>query len=157
MRNLLSHFLFGLLFACCGVGVFLVFGSTTSLSCERVEPRQVSCLRQVRLLGFTVREETLPRVFGATIDESCDSDGCTYRVVLQTEAADMPLTAYYSSGLQRKEQVVSELNAFLADVEQPSLVTGDSAGPWIWLFPILFVGVGLLVAFQPVWSLLRGR
>ena len=83
------------------------------------------------------------RVETAQVTDSCDSDGCTYRVELLTDYGIEPLTYAYSSGFEEKAQVANRVNAFL-DSGQPELVlrTGFGMG-WFALIPMLFVLIGL--------------
>ena len=155
-RSFLWSLIFGGAFFCTGLGTFAIFGTVAHLTCVRPEPAQVSCSRRVTLLGVELREETLPRVGRAVTEESCDSDGCTYRVVLTGDRGRFPLTSYYSSGRQEKERIAGEINSFLNNRELNSFETTAGLGWWVWLFPIVFGGIGLAAAGRPLWAILRG-
>ena len=138
--------IFGAIFALVGCIVLLVFGQTATLDCERVESTQISCEKQSRLLGMTVSRRSISRLQGARMDESCDEDGCTYRVELRTDQGIVPLTAFYSSGSQSKQKTADQINAFVQDSKEKSLTFKEGMG-WLGIvFPGVFVVTGMLVA-----------
>ena len=148
--------LFGLAFCSCGLIFFLVFGQSYTLRCSRPEPSQVSCVRERRWLrSVATGSERVDGLSQAWVGESCDEDGCTYRVELATAQGEMPFTGYYSSGYDEKAVVASEINTFLADPRIPELEVRSDAGLFGFLLPAIFIVVGLGVAVASATSVLR--
>jgi hypothetical protein len=111
----IKSMLFGFLIAGIGWLVIVIFGQVSTLQCAHTETSQVACIKQVTLLGLMpIREEMVRDVRGAWVAESCDDDGCTYRVVLNTGEGDVPLTVYYSSGWRSKQETVTQINEYIS-------------------------------------------
>jgi len=121
------------------VGLVYSFAQVTTLTCERVKDR-VDCAVQSRLLGLvTLRERAVQDVTGAQVAESCDEDGCTYRVELLTRAGMTPLTSFYTSGSAVKSRIAREVNAFVRDATLTPLQVRDHFDPTILVLPALFI------------------
>jgi hypothetical protein len=95
--NNLFLILFGLIFALCGVFAGVVFGQTSTLTCRRLESTVVDCRLQRDLLGIRVSETEVGQVESAWVDVNADSDGDTYRVMLQGPDGSTPLTSYLAT------------------------------------------------------------
>ena len=93
----------GLAFFGCGLLFFVVFGQSYTLRCTRPEPSQIRCTRdRLWLRVVSTGSETVEGLSRAWVAESCDEDGCSYRVEMATAAGQMALTGYYSSGYDEK-------------------------------------------------------
>ncbi len=137
----------GLVFAVVGLISVLLFAQTVELECSR-DWQDHACQINRSLFGVPLSSKPVRSLVGAYVDESEDSDGSTYRVVLQGwDGLKVPLTNSYSSGYRAKARVVEEVEAFIANPAQRTLkVTQD--GSWGWLLSGVFVIVGLIVAFS---------
>ena len=152
LTDKIKSMLYGILIAGVGWVIIYVFGQVSMLQCARPESSQVVCVKQVTLLGLMpMREETIMDVQGAWIDESCDDDGCTYRVVLDTGQGDVPLTVYYSSGWRSKQETAAQINAYVGGGGGGELEVREGIGIVAALFGGIFMIVGAGVA------IVRGR
>ena len=146
----------GLAFFSCGLLFFVAFGQSYTLRCARPEPSQIRCTRErLWLRAVSTGSETVEGLSQAWVAESCDEDGCTYRVEMATAEGQMPLTGYYSSGYDEKAIVASEINTFVADSRIPDLEVRSDAGLFGFLFPLIFVVVGLGIALAGAISVFR--
>lgn len=78
-----------------GCGLAWLFGRSTTLTCTRMEPGQIDCTAQDRLLGLLPLgpEQRLERIRGAQIDMSCSD-----RVGAQTDACSAYLSVRTAQG-----------------------------------------------------------
>ncbi len=145
---------FVVLFPLIGCLAFYFLGQSTTLDCTRLESAVINCQKQNHLLGvYPLGAESIGRLQGAWVEEECD-DGCTYRVVLQTEQGDVPLTSYLSSGHSSKDEIAGQINMFVYG-QEPSLQIKDSAGAIGIIVPVVFILVGPLMLVG--WVLKRIR
>ena len=139
--------LFGLAFMAGGVLAVFVFGWIGELSCSRPEPMTVDCVRSSKLFGMLLpREEQLPGLRSAYLSESCDEDGCSYRVDMVTAEGTVPLVNYYTGGIgahTNQLDKVNQINIFLNDREQSELILAASTGDKVLsALPLLFLVIG---------------
>lgn len=139
----LFFFLFGFIFAAAGICAGAFFGQTNTLNCRRVESSVVNCRLQSDLLGYPISDREIGAVQSAWVDVSSDSEGDTYRVVLQGAEGEAPLTSYYSSARRNREETATAINAYLADPTQETLQI-EQAERWIFLLTGVFVAIGFL-------------
>jgi hypothetical protein len=157
ISRVVSAVIFGAIFSACGCIMGFIFGQQTVLTCTRPEPAQIECGMQKSWLGLVpLGKESLQNLEGARVDESCDEDGCTYRVELDTRGGFVPLTAYYSSGVKSKQEAADQINAFVQDPGEDSLEVKGSVGLLGILFPLVFVFVGPLIVVSAVFRAIRG-
>lgn len=144
-RGLLGNFFFGLMFTVFGFLFLLIAAHRTQVTCSRIEPQVVDCTIQSSWLGwFPQAPRTAGSVQQAVVTDSCDSDGCTYRVELLTAGGIEPLTNSYSSGFEDKRRYAGQVNNYLASgASEPLQFTSDLGMGWFVLVPILFVLIGL--------------
>jgi hypothetical protein len=142
LRTLLFKLAFSLLFALVGLAVFWFFGRSAGIACSRLEAHEVRCEIKETLLGLAVQRAEVVNPKSATVDVNEDSDGDTYRVVLQTERSTVPLTTVYSSD-GPLDQTAREINEFLANTSTKTLNVSQSVSPRIYLIPLCFTGFGL--------------
>lgn len=119
---------FGCLFWVMGASGLLLLSKVTTLSCERVEfSNQGNCeLVQRGILGSKTRTLPLQALQKAEVMQSVSQDEgrtyYTYRLVFHTPQGELPFTSYWSSEQQIKEQQAAQVNAYLQEVNQPTLV-----------------------------------
>jgi hypothetical protein len=153
LKQVISATLYGLVFTACGCVLSLIFGQAAILTCNRIEPSQIECVRQTKWLRWVpVGEQSIPELRGAEVGQSCDEDGCTYRVELNTAEGLIPLTTYFSSGAGPKQEATERINAFLQNPQGSSLTVRSDAGLLAFILPFAFVLVGPLIA---MWSVVR--
>jgi hypothetical protein len=146
----------GLVFFGIGLIFFIVFGQSYTLRCTRPEPSQIRCARERRLLrAVPLGAEPVAGLAQAWVGESCDDDGCTYRVEMATEAGEIAFTGYYSSGYEEKAVAASEINTFLADPRIPELEVRSDAGLFAFLLPMIFMVAGLAFILAYAYGVLR--
>ena len=99
-------------------------------------------------------DRPLRQVHSAWVDESCDDDGCTYRVVLETDQGQLPMGTAYSSGSTSKQEQADQVNAFVKDdsIRQVKI----QAGGGLWLFiPLIFIALGVGLIARPLIGLIK--
>lgn len=148
--------LVGLAFVACGSLFVFVFGQSYTLDCVRLETRQFQCTRHARWLNLVpLGSRDIDGLSGAHVTESCDSDGCTYRVDLDTAEGPVALTEYYTSGYDDKVVIASRINSFVVDTGVETLSIKADAGLFGTIFPFIFVLVGLVIAVAGIVSFVR--
>ena len=137
--------LFGLVFMIMGIFFMFVFGQVTDLSCEKTETGKIECSKGVKFLGvIPLSNSEFRDVYRADVEESCDDDGCSYRVVLTTIDGELPLTSYFTSGWAGKEEIAGQINAFIgSNLNRETLSIQENSGLWASLFSMVFLLVGL--------------
>ena len=151
IKQLLKAALWGLLFSGAGIMALFFFGRTTTLSCERGPKDQISCVISENLLGtLDFKDENISSLEEAWVCESCDSDGCTYRVALDTARGTFHLTNYTSSGYHSKEKTADQINTFIRSSSEETLEIEASTGLLGLVLPVVFIFTGLLITFSQV-------
>lgn len=148
--------IFGFIFALAGAFILYITGIETTLTCTRLSANQVNCTAHDRWLGVAdLGTRPFEAVRRASVADNCDSDGCTYRVELDTERGWQALQEVYSSGREDKESTAGAINAFLQDRGRETFTITQSMGWWV-LFSLAFClpGVGLMLG--GLWQTLRG-
>ncbi|HRQ37307.1 MAG TPA: hypothetical protein PLD25_05260 [Chloroflexota bacterium] len=143
---------FGLMFIAAGFCATAIFSQTSDLHCTRLEPSFVRCTRQNKLFGLYAMSETeFNNISGAVVRESCDEEGCAYRVELKTETGTMPLNVVYRGGIggqNSQQDRANQINDFLADDTAVAIAITETTGEKAMTFlPLLFVlfGIAMLV------------
>jgi hypothetical protein len=155
-KGFVSAALFGLVFTACGCLASYIFGQQTTLTCTRLEPIQIECVKQSKWAGLLpLGEESIRHLQGAGVAQSCDEDGCTYRVELDTTEGTVPLTAFYSSGSKSKQETADRIDAFVQNSRERSLTVKSDAGLLGFLLPCVFIFAGPLIAFSGLWRAIR--
>ena len=146
MTSRAQMILFGLLFMAVGAVMVFLFGQTTELRCSKPETRVTTCELKRKLLGLvTISTKELQDVNNAFLDESCDDDGCTYRVVLLAGTNKVPMTGYYSSGWKAKREKADQITQYVRLESEEPLLVKEQSGMFGALFSFAFVLVGLYV------------
>ena len=128
-----------LMIVACGVANN-VLGRVSSLTCERPEPSLLRCQKSDALYGLIpLTTSDINELSQARVETYCD-DGCTYEVILKTEAGDVSLTGYASSGADPKFEQAEQINSYLSSREAQELqIQGDSSGAYL-------IGIATIVA-----------
>jgi hypothetical protein len=151
VRQILKSALWGMIFTGAGVLALFFFARTTTLTCERGAKDQITCVKSENLLGvLDFSDEHIPSLENAWVSESCDDDGCTYRVELDADRGTFHLTGYSSSGYRSKEKIADQINTFIRSSSESSLAIESSTGLLGLVLPAVFIFVGLIVTFTQV-------
>lgn len=148
-----------------GFGLFAIitFGQLTILKCDRSNPPtamlQGTCqLTATRLLDSKTTEIPLNELRQATIATRTDSKRKrTYQVILQTQRGEVPFTFYSSSGLGDHHAIANQINAFLKNSQQATLLVKQDDRWFGYLVGGVFTLVGLIPWVIAVLSVLRRR
>lgn len=138
----LFFIIFGVSFTAAGLFSAIFFGQTSTLTCQRLESVVVDCLLQRDLLGLPISETDVGQIETAWVEVNVDSDGDTYRVVLQGPEDAVPLTSFYSSSYADKQETADTINGFLVNPAQTSLQIEQSEW-WVFLLAGLFAIIGI--------------
>jgi len=145
MKADLKSILFGLVFIVLGIFFMFIFGQVTDLSCSKTAAGRTQCVKGVKFLGvIPLSSSEFRDVYRAEVEESCDDDGCSYRVVLTSMDGERPLTSYYTSGWDSKQELAGQINAFIgSNMNGGTLSLQESSGLWASLLSLIFLLVGL--------------
>lgn len=147
----------GLIFLAAGFFTLYLLGQVVTLTCERDDANRPNCVLITTWMEWReLRVRPLPQLSTAYVDESCDEDGCTYRVMLSTNFGDLPLTSAYSSGRTEKERKAQQIIAYLRDDTQPTLTMTERQGLLL-LVPLAFLVLGLTMSVPAAWNAVRKR
>jgi hypothetical protein len=138
-----------------GLAAIGEFAKVTTLTCDRLEPKYVKC--ELQTAGILDREDvSFPPnyLLGATVQEIELEDNTVYRVLLQTKNGDFPLTPTASSGAKGKEIMATQIETYLQEPNQKSLLI-KSDRSWVaygigGLFVFLGGGLIILVLSHPL-------
>jgi hypothetical protein len=162
MQNFLSNFdpdetvrsILALVFVAVGLLLTFFMGKVSTLSCNRVDEAD-RCVLRVNWMGLAPLKETqIEGLLGAQVDESCDSDGCTYGVLLVTPREPLPFGSGYSSGKADKTELADKINAFAKDRQIRTLTVRTGEGLWL-IIPLIFIAVGVWMVSKPLLHGLR--
>lgn len=150
-KNIFISALIGFVISALGFVFLYVFGQAVTLACERTETGRISCVKTSVLLSvLKVDQKPVESLEMAWVSESCDEDGCTYRVELDTARGTIPMTIYRSSGYRSKENMANQINAFLRSPDQPKLEVKASTGIIGILMPVIAIVAGPLVTISRI-------
>lgn len=151
IKQILKSALWGLIFSGAGILALFFFARTTTLDCKRGAKDQITCVKSENLLGIIdFKDEYIPSLENAWVSESCDDDGCTYRVELDAARGTFHLTSYTSSGYRSKEDIADQINTFIRSSSEQTLEIETSTGLLGLVLPGVFILAGLLITFTQV-------
>lgn len=143
-ENWLTSLLVAIVLLVCGLLLVFLAGRVSTLSCSR-ETGSIHCLLSSRLLDqYLPRETVLNNLQSAYVDESCD-DSCSYRVRLITANDDTPFTTTLDSNRTEKQALADQINQFIQDSSQKSLILVSDVGLWPYAGMIVTV-IGLFIS-----------
>jgi hypothetical protein len=155
IRNLISSIIGAFILFLMGLFFLFFFAAETRMHCERTEANMINCTHSQSWFGIYEREkEPITGLQGAWIEERYDSDDndTTYRVVLETQQGNVPLTNAFSSGYSAKAETMQQVNAFVQNSTENSaeISTGTPV-------VMMLIGAALLVfsPFQLIISIIR--
>lgn len=145
MKMDIKSLLFGLFFMVMGLVFMFIFGQVTDLTCAKTLGGKTECATEVKFLGvFMLSSNSFRDVYRADVEESCDAEGCSYRVVLTTIEGQQPLTSYYTSNWSGKEEIAVRINDYVGTTSnREPLTLQENSGLWASLLSWAFVLVGV--------------
>ena len=150
----------GAVFLAAGFGAAYLIGIVTTLDCERYDSSQSCRLEKSWMKWVVLSVRPFPQVNAAYVQESCDDEGCDYRVAIRTSQGNYPLGEVWTSGSGSETRTADQINAFLQGSGDDRLRVSSGGGLFV-LFPLIFILVGasmlLSPAFQALKSLLPAR
>jgi hypothetical protein len=142
--------LFGGVFVVVGLCQMIFARENATLTCQRVQPTEGSCLLDnSRLLIIEKTTMPLSQLKSAKVDEIASGHSSVYRVVLLTYTGKYPLTKEWSSDTKQKQENVDQINAFISNPEKTSLRV-QQGNPW---FSNRFAGISILIGGWALGSL----
>lgn len=107
-----------------GLLTIIFIGKLTTLKCDRLEATKMACeLTTSSLLGGHITPIPTGQLRGAEVEVgSGRSGGEVYRVALLTKNNSIPLSEGYSSGEEDKREKADQINAFIRNQGQASLI-----------------------------------
>lgn len=152
----IKEVLFGLPFLLFGCYFFVMSTVNTQLTCQRLEPTIVSC--DIDSSSVILGDETthIRQLTGAELDVNYDSeDGNTYRVMLHTDAGNIPLTKGYDKSRLQRQNDSDTIARFITNdgIENPTHLKIEQKGSLIQsFFGGLFALIGASVLFFGIFS-----
>lgn len=140
------------------IGMFFLYmlGQIDTLQCERVQA-QVTCALTRTWLGLLpLHEQPLGVLRQAEIQNSCDSEGCTYRVYLNADRGGTALGNMYTSDQRGQQLLAARINKFLKTDSQPRLKISTGGG-WLLIIPAFLLLAGGIVAVSGLKELLNPK
>lgn len=151
--------LVGMLFTLVFFGLFFfIFVNSNLMVCNRQADGTLACLIEKRFMDrIPVSSRLVKGVTGAQVADSCDSDGCAYRMELVTADGDsQPFDDVYSDR-GPANQYTSQVNQFIKQGDSKTLTIQQPVQLWVVL---LLAGLGLLFlgieAFAMIGQVVRG-
>lgn len=138
-----------------GAGLFFLYllGQQTTLICTRTGAMEQCTLQTSWMNLVQLNHHAIEDIRSAWVENQCDDDGCTYRVVIRTDRGEIPLGQAFSSGMASKEHNAEQINAF-ASQQRNELKVSEGGGGWI-LIPIVFTILGIRLIYRPLWATLQ--
>lgn len=94
--------------------VSLVILTVPFVTCVFDKSLNTLIIKRRDILGTKVIEHGFREIKDVLVEESTDSEGSTYRVIIVLVSGDrLPLTSHYSSGGESKQETVSCIKSFL--------------------------------------------
>lgn len=158
--GMLGSLAFGLAFFLPGLLILVNMVQVKVLSCTRLEPSQISCVLESKLLAVVPLSSTpLPGLWGARVAQewtestSEDSQGrsqtrqyLAYWVALMTTKGEVALDSGKSDRIGSKERTVQNINAFIQNPASQSLHAYGDLSPLLYIWaPLLFMAPGLFI------------
>jgi len=155
IRNLIRSLFGAFILFVMGLFILFFFAAETRMHCERTAANMINCTQSQSWFGLYEREkDPITGLQGAWIEERYDSDDndTTYRVVLETQQGNVPLTNAFSSGYSTKADTVQQVNEFVRNSTENSaeISTGNPV-------VMMLIGAALLLfsPFQLIFSIIR--
>ena len=129
------------------IGLFLaaIYGRQASLSCNRIESKEVDCFYQSSWLNLLILDEqSMEGVWRARVQQVCDVNSCAAFPELDTQNGPVRLSTVASSGSSTAVNTVDRINHFIDDDQVNELAFAFEYGVVQLIMPILATVVGIL-------------
>ncbi len=139
--------LVGSAFALMGAFLSLVLWQKTVLECVRSPEEDGKCrLQQTTAFSQSITELRLSELLGASIGTIRKEGQTPNHVRLITSSGNIPFIPYYTLGYGDRQQIVDEIDTFLWDPQQISLLIQDDSRWFAIAFGGLFMITGLSIS-----------
>ena len=106
-------------------GIFgLITPSSIKFTCHRIKSSSCS-VTSSGLLGSQVEKIPLNILQGASVKKETDSDGTSYRIMIETDRENFSLL-YSNSDKKNRQEIAARIDKFIKDSTQLSLVEEDN-------------------------------
>lgn len=137
--------LIGLIFVGVTCGMVWALAREATLSCKRLEANEIQCELKQIWFGRVVTQAEVNNPRQAIVQVQHSSKGGTsYRMALVTAQGTVPLTNFYSSDAAA-DDLANQFNQFQRDPAAKSVSLDQPASGFIFIFLLLFGGVGLMM------------
>lgn len=137
-----------------GFVILIISGLGFRLTCERLEPSLLECRHENQWLGLiTLTSQPVEDLWRARVGQVCDEDGCSQFPELDTAAGPIRLEGISSSKLEPNQEIVDQVNAYLADSSERDLEIAAEFKPGRLIIPLALI----LAAFGFFVAWLTGR
>lgn len=135
-----------------------MFGRTTTITCRRVEPGQVSCASQLSCFGWLPLDgkHTIRYVQAARLDASCSCSTrsfgrltCVYYVQLESDEGLVSVSP--DLGKADADRVATQINTFIDSPDPKSLTMGIINCPWALIGVMCTFVPGLIMGGWLLW------
>lgn len=123
-----------------------IFANTVQMLCQYQPDETFNCIIEKRLLGYLpTSRRTVVGVTSARTVESCDSDGCSYRVELQTaNGGSEPFDDVYTEH-NLVNPLTDQINKSIRQHDGPSFRVDVGLQWWVVIMLGAMAGISLLV------------
>jgi hypothetical protein len=127
-----------------GFAILIITGLGFRLTCDRVEPSLLECRHENRWMGLiTLTSQPVEGLWRARVGQVCDEDGCSQFPELDTAAGPIRLEGVSSSKLEPSQEIVDQVNAYLADSSERELKIAAEFRPGRLFIPLALILIGL--------------
>jgi len=150
------HAALAALFLATGVGTLFLLGQVQTLRCQRAEGGVLVDCRLVNtwMKSTVLDDRPLPPLRRALVERGCDDDGCTYRVLLETDRSTLPLSDISTSDQSDQEGIARRINEYL-DAPGDTPLEVETGGGLILIVPVMFLAAGIYLAVSAIRGLLN--
>lgn len=132
---------------------YFFFARAPHLYCQRSQAGTVDCTIQERVLGqLVVSRRSVNNVTGASVATQCKNADCRYRLELNTGQGKVPFVEDFTPQAELKIEMADNINAFLADTQQPALRQSVRLEPLVIFLPLAVLA---LFGIYKLWPRLR--
>jgi hypothetical protein len=154
MENWIKLFFGSLVFTLVGLGITYLAGQVSTLDCVKTDGQPVCRLSVSFMDSIQLKEMSIQKLDSASVEEDCDDDGCTYRVVLNTGFGPQVFTDGSDSNYGSKQAKADQINQFLQSPDVTELQVKDGGGFWAY-FCFMFVLGGLFMGGKLIVEVIR--
>ncbi len=139
-----------------------IFANSVQMTCERQQNNTFICIIEKKLFNkMTTSRRVVSGVTAARVDQSCDSDGCSYRTELVTaDGGSTPFNDVYTDNAPVVENT-NEINAYIRQGDGPTFSVEDPLQLWVIFLigglGVMSLGLESLFIFRETYSWVVNR